>query len=112
MILRTVAIASATFACVAMFSPGWSSQGGLSLSTSKAEAQARIVVRPGYAASSVYFHEDSLPWYAVRAYYHGGPWDGARYGYAGWADYAKRNGIGCVPGAAVKGGDGIMYRCQ
>ena len=109
---KTMAIASATLACAAMFSPGWSEQGGLSLSTTKAEAQARIIVRPGYAASSVYFHSDSLPWYAVRAYYQGGPWAGDRYGYSGWADYAKRNGIGCVPGSAIKGGDGIMYRCQ
>jgi hypothetical protein len=48
----------------------------------------------------------------VRAHYHGGPWAGERYSYAGWDDYAKRNGIGCTPGTAIKGGDGIMYRCQ
>ena len=23
-----------------------------------------------------------------------------------------RNGIGCVPGTAIKGGDGLMYNCQ
>jgi hypothetical protein len=45
----------------------------------------------------------------VRAYYFGGPWS---YGYSGWTDYAARNGIGCVPGSLVKGGDGIMYVCQ
>ena len=32
--------------------------------------------------------------------------------YTGWADYAARNGIGCTPGTAIKGGDGIMYNCQ
>jgi hypothetical protein len=113
MTLKAMALASATFACAAMFSPSWSSdQGGLSLSASRAEAQTRIVVRPSYAASSAYYHSDDLPWYPVRAHYHGGPWAGERYSYAGWDDYAKRNGIGCTPGTAIKGGDGIMYRCQ
>jgi hypothetical protein len=110
--LRTVAIAASTFAFATLFSFGWSGQGGLALSTGKAEAQARIIVRPGYAASTVYFHEDSLPRYAARAYYHGGPWSGDGYGYDSWDMYAKRNGIGCVPGTAIKGGDGIMYRCH
>ena len=48
----------------------------------------------------------------MRAYYFGGPWAGQYYSYTGWPDYAKRNGIGCVPGTIVKGGDGIMYNCQ
>jgi len=37
---------------------------------------------------------------------------GDRYSYASWQEYASRNGIGCVPGSAIKGQDGIMYRCQ
>jgi hypothetical protein len=54
-----------------------------------------------------------LSWYAVRAYYYGGPWSGPGWGYAnGWADYAAQNGIGCTPGTTVKGGDGILYMCQ
>src|SRR5262245_45260069 len=56
-------------------------------------------------------------WYAVRAYYAGGPWcavggtsgygmAGGLWGgswtcYSGWADYAQRNGIGCTPGTLV-----------
>ena len=48
----------------------------------------------------------------MRAYYFNGPWSGVGYSYTGWADYAKRNGIGCVPGTAIKGADGIMYNCQ
>ena len=44
-------------------------------------------------------------WYAVRAYYFNGPWSGTGYSYAGWADYAKRNGIACVPGTAIKGAE-------
>ena len=48
----------------------------------------------------------------MRAYYFNGPWSGNGYSYTGWADYAGRNGIGCVPGTAIKGGDGIMYNCQ
>jgi len=48
----------------------------------------------------------------VRAYYMGGPWSGLGYSYTGWPDYAARYGIGCTPGTAIKGGDGIMYNCQ
>lgn len=110
--LRTMAIATSVFACAALLSLSTSKQGGLSLSVNKAEAQARIVVRPGYAATAAYVHSEGLPWYAVRAYYWGGPWSGDRYSYASWDDYATRNGIGCRPGTAIKGGDGLMYLCQ
>jgi len=83
----------------------------LSLSTSTAEAGARVYIRTGYASSANYY-TGSGPWYAVRAYYFGGPWSGNGYSYTDWADYAARNGIGCVPGTAIKGGDNIMYNCQ
>jgi len=49
------------------------------------------------------------PWYAVRAYYAGGPW---YTGSNGWGDYAAQNGIGCTPGTLIKGGDNLMYVCQ
>jgi hypothetical protein len=110
MALRTVAVAASTFACAALFSPGWSEQGGVSLSVSKAEAQQRVYITRGYAARAVYVEPGS--WYAVRAYYFNGPWSGLGYSYTGWADYAARNGIGCTPGTAIKGGDSIMYNCQ
>jgi hypothetical protein len=63
----------------------------------------------------------------VRAYYNGGPWcsvgggfgtAGGLFGresytcYSGWDAYKQLNGIGCDPGTAIKGGDGIMYVCQ
>ena len=111
MTLRTVAIATSTFVCAALFSFGWSEQGGLSLSVSKADAQARVYLR-GYAARAAYVGSEGNPWYAVRAYYFGGPWSGAGYSYTGWPDYAARSGIVCTPGTAIKGGDGIMYNCQ
>ncbi len=111
MSLKTLAIAAATFACAASFSPGWSDQ-GVSLSVSKAEAYSRLYVGRGYAASAHYVHSAGLSWYAVRAYYWDGPWSGPGYSYAGWSDYAARNGIGCTPGTAIPGGDGIMYVCQ
>ena len=110
--LRTAAIAASTVACAALFSPTWSVQDGVSLSISKADAAARVYIRSGYASNAVYVNSPGLPWYAVRAYYFGGPWAGQYYSYTGWPDYAKRNGIGCVPGTIVKGGDGIMYNCQ
>jgi hypothetical protein len=110
MTLRTAAIATATFACAALFSPGWSEQGGVSLSVSKAEAYTRLYIHPAYSA--VYVPSAGLAWYAVRAYYFGGPWSGPGFSYAGWDDYAARNGIGCRPGTVVHGGDGILYNCQ
>lgn len=105
--------AAAAFVCAASLSFGCTETGGLSLSVQKADAATRLVVRPvnrGYLYNGGYITDQTgVPWYAVRAYYAGGPWT---YGYADWADYSKRNGIGCVPGALVKGGDGIMYVCQ
>jgi len=111
MALRTLVIATSTFACATLLSFGWSGQDGVSLSVTKADAQARVYIR-GYASRAVYVPSAGLPWYAVRAYYFDGPWSGQNYSYTGWADYAARNGIGCVPGTIVKGGDGIMYNCQ
>ena len=94
-----LAVAFLTFACVASLSPG------------KADAASRVYI---YGANP-YYTATGLPWYAVRAYYFGGPWSGVAalpYSWAGWSDYAARNGIGCTPGTAIKGGDGIMYNCQ
>ena len=80
----------------------WSEQGGVSLSVTKAEAQrARVYIRSGYAVNAVYV--DNPSWYAVRAYYMGGPWGGLGYSYTGWPDYAARNGIGCTPGTCDQG---------
>ena len=110
MALRTMAIATSAFVCAAFWSFGWSEQGGVSLSISKAEAQSRVYITRGYAARAAYVENPS--WYAVRAYYMDGPWSGPGYSYTGWADYAARYGIGCTPGTAIKGGDGIMYNCQ
>jgi hypothetical protein len=100
MTLRTVAVAASTFACAALFSPGWSEQGGISLSVNKAEAQKRVYITRGYAVNAAYVEPV------------GGPWSGPGYSYSGWPDYAARNGIGCTPGTAIKGGDSIMYNCQ
>jgi len=104
---RKIAIAVAALACGAMLSIGSTDQGGISLRFNKAQAATRLYVSPHYR--SHYYTSETLPWYAVRAYYLGGPWS---YGYNDWTDYAARNGIGCVPGSLVKGGDGVMYVCQ
>ena len=112
MTLRTVAIATSAFACAALMSPSWSEQGGVSLSVNKAEAYTRLLVRPGYGGPYVHSAGSGLSWYAVRAYYSGGPWSGPGYSYAGWDNYASRYGIGCTPGTVITGGDGIPYLCQ
>ena len=102
MALRKTIVAASAFACAALFSLG---------STNSAEAR-RLYVSPYYAAHAVYHPDPALPWYAVRAYYLGGPWSGSYYSYTGWSDYATRAGIACTPGSEVKGGDGIWYVCQ
>ncbi len=95
---KKAVIAFSAFACAMLFSVGFSG---------KAEARRLYVYH-----YSVYHHDAGVPWYAVRAYYWGGPWSGPYYSWAGWSDYATRNGIGCRPGTIVKGGDGIWYNCQ
>ena len=95
--VKTVIIAAASLVSV------WS------LSTSQADARARVYIT-GYA--NPYYTATGLSWYAVRAFYFGGPWSGPGWSFAGWDDYAGRNGIGCTPGTTVKGGDGILYMCQ
>jgi hypothetical protein len=107
--LRTVTVAAATLTFATLLSPGSTEQGGWSLTTSQAEAQTRVYITRGY---NPYYAGTGLSWYAVRAYYYGGPWTGPGFSYAGWDDYAARNGMGCTPGTAIKGGDGIMYMCQ
>ena len=102
---RAILIGCPAHLPAALLSPGWSEQGGVSLSVNKAEAQQRVYITRGYAARAAYVEPGS--WYAVRAYYLGGPWSGPGYSYAGWEDYAARNGIGCTPGTAIKGGDRI-----
>ena len=116
--MRTIlkfAVAASAFACALSFSPTWSEHSGLSLSSS-AEARARVYIQTrGAAVNAVYYTAAGLPWYAVRAYYFGGPWSGvnaAPYSWTGWDAYATTNGIGCTPGTVVKGGDGILYNCQ
>jgi hypothetical protein len=100
--LKTLAIATSTFACAAMLSFGWSEQ---------AQARTRLYVRPTY-----YYAPGQggvgLPWYAVRAYFADGPWSGRGYSWAGWSGYQSHEGIVCTPGTMIKGGDGILYMCQ
>jgi hypothetical protein len=118
--LRKFAIATLTIASAAVVTVGWSVE----------PAQARrLYVTPYYHPFNPYIADQSgLGWYAVRAYYNGGPWCGVAGGsysptvgvfgraswtcYSGWDDYKQLNGIGCDPGTLIKGGDGIMYVCQ
>jgi hypothetical protein len=113
--LRKLALATAAVTLATVFSVGWSEQRGISLSVESAQAR-RLYVTP-YHYYNPYRHDLSgVSWYAVRAYYVGGPWSGAvsgwPYSWNGWPDYAQRNGIGCTPGSIVNGGDGINYVCQ
>jgi hypothetical protein len=129
--LSKFAFAVSTVAFAALFTVGWSQQRGISLSVESAQARRLYVSPYGHPYNPYIADQSGLSWYAVRAFYNGGPWCsvggfGAGYGgpagagwgnnnwtcYSGWDDYAQRNGIGCTPGTAIKGGDGIMYVCQ
>jgi hypothetical protein len=121
-VLRKLAIATSTIAFAALLTVGWSVE--------SAQARRLYVTPYHYNPYNPYIADQSgLSWYAVRAYYAGGPWCGVAGGglgagwgggpnlnnwtcYSGWADYKSRNGIGCDPGTLIKGGDGIMYVCQ
>ena len=122
-VLRKLAIATLTIAFAALLAVGWSVE--------NAQARTRLYVTPYYHPFNPYVADQSgLSWYAVRAYYAGGPWcgvggtsgygygtagglwGGSRTCYSGWDDYKQRNIIGCDPGTLIKGGDGIMYVCQ
>ncbi len=96
MVAKKIAVAAAFVCATSMLSIG------------NAEARYRIHVSPLYHAGYI-ADTTGLPWYAVRAYYNGGPWT---YGYDSWTTYAARNAIVCTPGTLIKGGDGIMYVCQ
>jgi len=101
--LIKLAIAMTTIVLSTLFSAGFS--------VDSAQARVRLYVTPGWYYNP-YRVDPSVGWYAVRAYYQGGPWSGPYYSYTGWSDYASRNGIGCTPGTIVKGGDAINYVCQ
>ena len=133
---RTVLVATA-FTCAALFSFGWSEQGGISLSIESAQArigrpltpvsvagvarrQARRtaygygagVVGAGLAGAAVVGTAAAVaaaPYYRGPGYYSGGPY--AAYGFPA-QDYATRNGFVCQPGTMTKLDDGRMYPCQ
>ena len=114
--LRQFAIATSTVAIAALFSVGWS--------VDSAQAERLYISR--HPLSPYRADLSGLPWYAVRAYYAGGPWCGVVPGsyatavglfgrqswtcYSDWGNYKQVNGIGCGPGTVVKGGDGGKLR--
>lgn len=125
MSLRKVAMAASAFACAAVLSFGWSEQGGVSLSVESAQARVgrpltpmsvagvarrqtrRAVVGAGIAGGAI----GAAGAVAAAPYYAGGgPY--AYYGYRGWDDYAKRNGLVCRPGTWFRGEDGRQHICQ
>ena len=134
---RKVAIAASAFVCAAMFSFSWSEQSGVSLSVDNAQAQTHAPFVPHKVGGRLVVTRNPNPytgdlsglsWYAVRAYYAGGPWcavAGGSYSttvglfgrqsytcYSDWGNYKQVNGIGCDPGTPIRGGDGIVYVCQ
>jgi hypothetical protein len=140
--LKTVVIATSTFACAALLSVNWSEQRGVSLSVESAQARVGRPLTPvsvagvarrqnrraayGYDAAGI-----SGPMaadYAGIAAASAGPapapaapaWNlytayrdnGPFYGYSGWSDYKARGGIGCDPGTVYRTENGVHYICQ
>jgi hypothetical protein len=139
--LSKFALATATLACSAIFSFGWSESGGVSLSVESAEARvgrpgtpvsvagvARRQTRRSYgygaagaaavgaAVVGTAAAVAATRYYGGPGYYSGGPYYpaagyGAPYGY-GVRPYAGANGFTCVPGSMVVLDDGRTYPCQ
>jgi hypothetical protein len=130
--VRKAALAASALACAALFSFGWSEQGGISLSVESAQARVGRPLTPvsvagvarrqtrrgaygvgiaGAAAIGAAGALAAAPYYGYGAagYRAGDPY--ASYGYSA-EDYAKRNGIVCQPGTLVKLDDGLQHRCQ
>jgi hypothetical protein len=128
--VRKAALAASAVACAALFSFGWSEQGGISLSVESAQARVGRPLTPvsvagvarrqtrravygagiaGAAAIGAAGAVAAAPYYGAAGYYSGGPY--ASYGYPA-QDYATRNGFTCQPGTLVKLDDGLMHRCQ
>lgn len=135
------ALAVATFACSAIFSFGWSEQGGVSLSVESAQARVGRPATPvsvagvarrqtrrtyGYGAAgaaAVGAAVVGTAAAAAAASYYGGPGyhsgtgyygGGPYYGYGGHPvqPYAGPNGFTCQPGSMVTLDDGRTYPCQ
>jgi hypothetical protein len=134
--LRKAAIATACFACAAMFSLDWSERNGVSLSIESAQARVGRPLTPMSGAGVARRHARrgaygagvvgagvvgaGLAAGAVAAAtspYGSGPYAyyGSPYYYGGpyhWSkEYATINGITCTPGTAVKLDDGQMHNC-
>jgi hypothetical protein len=124
--LSKIAIATSVFVGAAVLSFGGSGQGGVSLSVESAQARVgrpltpmsvagvarrqtrRAVVGAGIAGAAAVGAAGAI---ATAPYYAGGgPY--ASYGYGGWDEYAKRNGIVCRPGTLFTGADGQQHLCQ
>jgi hypothetical protein len=128
--VRKAALAASAVACAALFSLGWSEQGGISVSVESAQARVGRPLTPvsvagvarrqtrravygagiaGAAAIGAAGAVAAAPYYGATGYYSGGPY--ATYGYPA-QEYATRNGFTCQPGTLVRLDDGLLHRCQ
>lgn len=139
--LRKAAIATACFACAAMFSLDWSERNGVSLSIESAQARVGRPLTPMSGAGVARRHARraaygagvvgagvvgaglatagavaAAGYYGATSPYGSYAYYGSPYYYGGpyhWSkEYATINGITCTPGTPVKLDDGHMYNCQ
>jgi|SRR5215467_5504327 len=105
--LRTLAIASSAFACAALLSPGWSDQGGVSLSVETAQARVGRPLTP-VSVAGVARRTTRRAVYGTAAV--GAAAAAGAYYYGGYPSYGQ--GYVCQPGTYYRGEDGRQHPCQ
>jgi hypothetical protein len=98
--LRTFAIATSTVACATLLSPGFSEQGGVSLSVESAQARVGRPLTPVSVAG------------VARRTSRRAVYGTAAVGAAAAAGAYYGSGYACQPGTYFRGADGRTHPCQ
>jgi hypothetical protein len=101
------ALAIAAFACSAIFSFGWSEQGGVSLSVESAQARVGRPLTP-VSVAGVARRQTRRAVYGTAAV--GAAAAAGAYGYYQYPSYGQ--GFVCQPGTYFRGEDGRQHLCQ
>jgi len=101
------ALAIAALACSAIFSFGWSEQGGVSLSVESAQARVGRPLTP-VSVAGVARRQTRRAVYGTAAV--GAAAAAGAYGYYQYPSYGQ--GFVCQPGTYFRGDDGRQHLCQ
>jgi hypothetical protein len=103
--LKTIAIVTSTIACATLLSPGFSEQGGVSLSVESAQARVGRPLTP-VSVAGVARRTTRRAYYGAAAV--GAAAAGTAYYYGSQPSY----GYACQPGTYFVGQDGRRHLCQ